>query len=104
MDGSKKVTPVYKTIPNKCLKNKTTFSKYLSQEAWAKLYNEFDPGKAVDIFYNIVNYYHELSFPQISVKVNSNFDFNKVHANPEVVSKNSKLIDCVMLKIYYQTM
>ena len=91
MDGSKKVTPVYKTIPNKCRKNKTKFSKYLSQEAWAELYNESDPDKAVDIFYNIVNYYHEISFPQISVKVNSNLDFNKVHANPEVVSKKHEI-------------
>lgn len=91
IDKSKKVTPVYKTIPNKCIENKTKFSKYLSQEAWAELYIESDPDKAVDIFYNIVNYYHETSFPQISVKLNSNHNNNKVYSNPEVVSKKHEI-------------
>ena len=61
-DDSKKVNPLSKTILNKNWKQ-NKFSSSLACKDWSELSNELNLSKAVDILYNVINYYHALSFP-----------------------------------------
>ena len=92
IDDSKNVKPLYKTILNKSTENKIQFSNYLACEDWSELYNEPNPNKAVDIFYNVINYYHALSFPQISVRIKANNNLKVIYTNPEVIAKKAEVV------------
>lgn len=89
---SKNASSLYKTISNKSMENKIKFTNYLACEDWSELYSEPNPDKAVDIFYNVTSYYHSLSFPQITVKINANNNFNRVFTNPEVIARKAELL------------
>lgn len=87
---SKKIIPIYKILPNKSAVNKDKFGKYLRSENWTDLYAEQDPIKAVDVFYNILNYYQEISFPLITVKKNSKNNY-KIFTHPDIITAKKEL-------------
>lgn len=59
-----------KTIRNTSMSNKNKFFNYLSSETWSDLLITTDPNKAVNIFYNTLNYYYEICHPKIVLKNN----------------------------------
>ena len=78
-----------KSIHNKNAANRLKFTECLEGEDWSDLVKETNSVKAIDTFYNIMNYHHDLSFPKILI--NDNRKKRKYVYNNEVIQAKKEI-------------
>lgn len=90
LNTEREIPPKYKTVLNKNVANKTLFYHKLASENWNELYEQRDINDIIQTYYNILNYYMEIAFPPMKVRVNSKSDLS-IFSHPEIIAAKNEI-------------